>query len=530
MALGKDEIVVGLQELGIQPGIVLMVHSSLSALGEVEGGANTVIEALLEVLGPEGTLLMPAMSGDVVFDLDESRVNVGLIPETFRHWPGVIRSLHPTHSVCALGPQAQYLIEGHIDEPTAIGPGSPWGKLANMPNGYVLLMGVDQDRNTLLHYPEDIVDAPYLSTIEREYKDPSGGEIRLKQLCRFPGPHRDFIGLDRLFLEGEAMRVGQVGTAVCRLMHAGQTVELELSALRADPAAVLCTNPRCVDCLRQRAAIRRVRLAAESFTLTAVVDDVGAEPAELRSSLETLRLVGVQDVELGPDLTAALVVGGEEAQLAAAEALSDTKMRLHTVAWRLPSEEWVPGNEPSLRDVLILTERLGGHKLILTPGPLQGDPSPGLFEEAAKFIEELRPAARAAGLGLMIENVPGSLLARGENCAALLGRLGPDVAELAFNPAHFAQAGERPFLQTFYKCSFKPCIGQLYVCDGCGPGAPLYRPYTLPGEGQGEVKELISILRCRSFGGSLCLRLGWGRGEQDMRDQANAFWRLMDTL
>lgn len=531
MALGKDDIVSGLRELGVRPGMVLMVHSSLSSLGEVEGGAPDVIQALLEVLGPEGTLLMPAMTGDSVFDIEASEVNVGIIAETFRHWPGVRRSLHPTHSVCAIGPQAERLLEGHLDQPTAVGPGSPWGKLAEMEEAHVLLVGVDQDRNTLLHYPEELADAPYLSIIERDYKDPATGEIRRKQLCRYPGPHRDFIGLDRLFVEGGAMSVGRIGGAVCRLMQARKVVELELAALRADPAAVLCTNPRCVDCLRQRAAIGRARLMAESFVLTAVVDDVSPGPAALEASLRTLELLGIQQAEIGPGLAEALVKGGEEAQLHAAQVAADGGIRVYAVAWGLPSEEWVSGDEPALRGALILAERLGARHLVLSPGPLaDASRKSAAVEAATRFLQDLQPAARAANLRLLVENVPGSLLSCGQDCAALLGGLPPGAVELAFNPAHFAQVGEKPFLQTYYKCSYKAKIGQFYMCDGCGPGAPLFQLYTLPGEGQGEVKELLSILRCRSFGGSVCLKLGWGRGEREMHEQVRAFWRLMDAL
>ena len=531
--LTKQDIVAGLRDLGVRQGMVLMVHASLSALGEVEGGAPTVIEALLEAIGPDGTLAMPAMSADPIFDVNNSPSAVGIISETFRQWPGVRRSLHPTHSACALGPQAEFLLEGHIDEPTAVGPGSPWGKLASLPNGYVLLIGVDQDRNTLLHHAEELVDAPYLRTVTREYKDPDTGEIKQKQLCRYPGPHRDFIGLDRLFLDGGAMVMGRIGQAVCRLMHAGRAVELEVAALERDPAAVLCTNPRCIDCLKQRAAIRRARLAEESFTLTAVVDDVTAEPAKLRWALDVLRMLGIHDVQLGPELLAALLQGGEEEQLAAAGALTDSGTRVASVAWRVAAEEWVPGEPMALKEVLMLAERLGARLLILQPEPSASHVNlEAWMEQACGFIEDLLPAARAAGLEVAVENMPGSPLARREACFQLLEALPEGAIGLALNPAHFAQEGQAPFRAVFYRAPgrIKRAIRQLYVCDGCGPDAPLRQDFVLPGHGQGEVKELISILRCRSFSGTMCLHTGWDRGEAAMHRQAKAFWRLMDSM
>ena len=268
----KQQILDDLRALGVGPGMTLMVHSSLSALGQVEGGAESVIEALIEAVGPEGTLAMPVMSGGV-FDIETSPSNVGTITEVFRSWPGVKRSFHPTHSACAIGPYADYLLEDTLDHPTAIGSESPWGRLSRLPAGHVLLLGVDQDRNTLLHYPEEIVRAPYLNTIERHYRD-ENGEARLKTLELFPGPHRDFIGLEPLIREGKAMRIGKVGRAVGRLMHAGSTVEIVLKALRRDPAAVLCDNPNCDDCTMQRGMIKEHDLAEYDFTTAVLLDDL----------------------------------------------------------------------------------------------------------------------------------------------------------------------------------------------------------------------------------------------------------------
>ncbi|MBC7287889.1 MAG: AAC(3) family N-acetyltransferase [Armatimonadetes bacterium] len=529
--LTKDQIVEGLRELGVKPGMVLMVHASLSALGAVEGGPQTVIEALLEAVGPDGTLAMPAMSGDRIFDLENSPSSVGIISETFRKWPGVRRSLHPTHSACALGPQADYLVEGHINEPTAVGPGSPWGKLASLPNGYVLLMGVDQDRNTLLHHAEELVRAPYLRTITREYKDPRSGEIKQKQLHLYPGPHRDFIGLDRLFLEAGAMVVGRIGSAVCRLMNAKRVVEVELAALERDPAAVLCTNPRCIDCLKQRAAIRRARLADETFILTAVIDDISTDPDRLAWAVEILKLTGVHDAEIGPELARALISGGETAQLSAAEAFADAAVRVQSISWELEAQAWVPGEPAALQEVLEIGERLGARLLVLKPGP-GPDVAANWVQTAKLFIEDLYPAARAAGLELAIQNAASSPLATGETCVQLLQQVPEEVAGLAFHPAEFARAGCKPFLDVFYKApgSIKRRIRQLYVSDGCGPNSPLRQDYVLPGHGQGEVKELISALRCRSFSGNLCLHAGWGHGEEVLYQQAAAFWHLLDTM
>lgn len=530
MTLTKAEILSGLRELGVRPGMVLMVHASLSALGQVEGGAATVIEALTEALGPTGTLAMPAFGEpNEVFDVEASPASTGAVAEAFRRWPGVRRSLHPTHSVCALGPLADELVAGHIEETSPFSRTSPWGKIASHPQGYVLLLGVDQNSNMVLHVAEDIVDAPYLTTTLADYRDPNTGEIRQKQVCRFPKGHRDFLSLDSLFLDTGAMRQGKIGTAACSLIHAGKALELLILALRRDATAVLCSNPRCDDCLRHRAAIRRVRLSEEPFILAAVADDVSPKPQDLPWSLQVLARWGVQHVELGPAMMTALVQGGEPAQLDAAEALGDAGARVLSVAWSLPAEDWHAGAVTTLDPVLEVAQRLGARKLVLTPTSAAAD-AQAWIQQAQQFLCELRPAAEAAEVEIVVENAPRTPLATAASCAVLFEALPNGVAKLAFNPAHFAQAGERPVLQAYINKKLKRYVGHLYVCDGCGPGAPLREEYVPVGQGEGQVKEIISNLRARSFAGSMCLRAGWGTGEAVFVAQAAAFWRLLEAL
>jgi aminoglycoside 3-N-acetyltransferase len=119
----KQQIVKDLRSLGIQEGSVIFVHSSLKSIGFVEGGAETVIDALMEAVGPEGTLTMPCLSvsGSMVKTLERGSVfdpkitpsTVGAITEAFRKRQDVCRSIHPTHSVCAWGAKAGWITSGH---------------------------------------------------------------------------------------------------------------------------------------------------------------------------------------------------------------------------------------------------------------------------------------------------------------------------------------------------------------------------------------------------------------------------------
>lgn len=126
----RRQLIADLRALGVQSGMLLMVHSSLSSLGHVLGGPATVIEALLEVLGRRGTLVMPSFNhrrAYVFNPLTTPTIN-GAIADAMWCRPDAVRSFHPSHAVCAIGPYAEELCQGHI-EAGGWGPDSPIGRL-----------------------------------------------------------------------------------------------------------------------------------------------------------------------------------------------------------------------------------------------------------------------------------------------------------------------------------------------------------------------------------------------------------------
>ena len=170
----KQDILDALAKAGVARGQAIMVHTSLSSLGFVCGGAQVLIEALLESVGPEGTIMMPTQSWKNLdpaagvhwqepeswwqlirdnwpaYDKDITPTNsMGAVAEMFRRWPGTLRSDHPARSVAASGKFAQYLTENH-DLSNIFGEGSPIAKLYEL-DGSVLLIGVGYDKNTSLH-------------------------------------------------------------------------------------------------------------------------------------------------------------------------------------------------------------------------------------------------------------------------------------------------------------------------------------------------------------------------------------------
>ncbi len=173
----REMIESDLHSLGITHDDVLLVHSSLSSLGWVVGGAVTVIQALLNLVGSNGTLIMPAQSSSYSDPVGWKNPPVpqswfqtirdcmpafephitptsgmGIIPEVFRKFPDVLRSDHPLLSFVAKGKDAKYITEGH---PLSYGLGnrSPLGKINEL-NGKILMLGTDYNTCTSLHLAE----------------------------------------------------------------------------------------------------------------------------------------------------------------------------------------------------------------------------------------------------------------------------------------------------------------------------------------------------------------------------------------
>lgn len=240
-----EDLVGDLRALGVGPGRILMVHSSLSSLGYVLGGAASVVRALLTALGPDGTLVMPGFSPAVTdpalwaerpfadaqlerarahvpaFDPETTPTSMGAIPETFRRWPGTRRSAHPQVSVCALGPRAAGIVTPHALA-WGQGAGSPFERLTSMDAG-LLLLGVGFNRATLLHYAESRVP----NRREKLRRFPVGDSpdrtwLEVPDVGDDRNTHFPAIGAAYL-AEGRA-RTGRVGAAEAVLASAADLV------------------------------------------------------------------------------------------------------------------------------------------------------------------------------------------------------------------------------------------------------------------------------------------------------------------
>jgi aminoglycoside 3-N-acetyltransferase len=159
---GAEELVAVLREAGVQEGCVLFVHCSFNDLYAFSGTSIDVLTVLHTLVGNLGTLLMPAYTTNTfskpsrLFDAAREPTYTGLVNELFRRSPGVIRSLHPRHSICGKGPLANELLLGHEACIRANGPDSPFDRLRRLDDAYVLTLGLPPGYISILHWVEDL--------------------------------------------------------------------------------------------------------------------------------------------------------------------------------------------------------------------------------------------------------------------------------------------------------------------------------------------------------------------------------------
>jgi aminoglycoside 3-N-acetyltransferase len=165
----KEQIIIELNNFGINQGMSIFVHSSLSKLGNIVSGADTVVEALIETVGQDGSIMMPGFTirksmlnsleflqkNDITFDYKTEKPLVGAIPRSFFKLENIHRSIHPTHSVLAWGKNAEHITSGQENCNTTFGIGTPLYKLIET-DSYIMGLGSDLAHVTFYHVLEDL--------------------------------------------------------------------------------------------------------------------------------------------------------------------------------------------------------------------------------------------------------------------------------------------------------------------------------------------------------------------------------------
>ncbi len=249
----RDEIAAALRSLGLPAGANVFVHSSMSSIGYVEGGADSIVGALLGVLGPAGTLIVPTFTfshgrnANPVFDPAHDPSEMGRVTEVARRRPGTRRSCHLFHSVAALGAQAEEFTACH--GPSAWAADGPFWKL-NALDAHILLVGVPYLRCTFFHLMEQLVQVPYRRwrEVEARLQDRDGSQRPLHTLTYGPKPGfggNDLNKLGALLEERGLVRVGSLGNAVVRLFRARDAFEVGLAQYKVDPLLFVLTDSKC---------------------------------------------------------------------------------------------------------------------------------------------------------------------------------------------------------------------------------------------------------------------------------------------
>jgi aminoglycoside 3-N-acetyltransferase len=248
------EIVTQLEQIGVRPGGVLLVHTSFRAVRPVRGGPTALIEALRTALGRDGTLVMPSMTaGDSVFDPRSTPTEaMGVVAELFWRQPGALRSTHPGASFAAAGPlAAQICREQPLSPPH--GPDSPVGRVRDL-DGQVLLLGVGHSENTTLHLAEAVAAVPY--SVSHPCVVEVDGAPRTVMIPETDHCCTRFALADDWLRSRGLQREGKVGNASARLARSRDIVTVAVEHLAVDPLVFLCPPAaRCVECDGARASI-----------------------------------------------------------------------------------------------------------------------------------------------------------------------------------------------------------------------------------------------------------------------------------
>jgi aminoglycoside 3-N-acetyltransferase len=269
----RQDIVRGLAALGLKPGDNVLVHSALSSFGRVEGGPNTVIDALLDAIGPAGTLVFPTFTGDAVIsaflgqsgsvgavtlpavanvNLDdiatprEEHIETGIIPKTARRRGDFLKGNHPLYSICAKGPLAAALVEANDRFIFPSAQRKPI-YLLGQHGGKALLIGVPHEANSSIHLIAEfagleykIQDKPYWSLTVTEFLAmPRPRQLELIRLhCGMNLTYNlknRFDRIEGVLQQAGQINIGKVGNSELRLMPIAQMLRLGLEAVKKNP-------------------------------------------------------------------------------------------------------------------------------------------------------------------------------------------------------------------------------------------------------------------------------------------------------
>jgi len=245
MVYTKKDLISDFAAIGLTKGDSVIVHSSCKSIGKVEGGAETVIEALLDTIQSEGTLLFPNLNiwqefnkdNPPCFDLRGATVRkLGIIPEIFKFHYATHFSIHPTHSLMGRGKNAGLITPEHELAGYPCGPGTPWKKNIDL-KGKILLLGVTPHSNTSYHCVEEHIKNSY-----RLSKEPiegvvvvDGKEMIVRSYLHAWAPKIDFSILNKTLEEAGYLKRGRIGEAESLCISAKEFFDAGMEKVKKNP-------------------------------------------------------------------------------------------------------------------------------------------------------------------------------------------------------------------------------------------------------------------------------------------------------
>jgi aminoglycoside N3'-acetyltransferase len=243
-------MVAGLKSAGLAAGDLVIVHTSLSAFGKVQGGPDTLIDAILDVLAPAGTVIFPTFAGVKLDHLEltpqQNPAYTGIVPVTASRRPGFVNSTHPFYACCGHGPLAQEICQFNDRR---IFPSAKDKFIYRMGElgGKVLLLGVTHDNNSAVHLVEEFSRVEYKvqdlqwwnTTIEefralpREKRQEAIDRHLAHNLPYRPAVHLNAI--DQPLRRIGAIRTVRIGNAQCHLMKIMDVVRVGEEESRKNP-------------------------------------------------------------------------------------------------------------------------------------------------------------------------------------------------------------------------------------------------------------------------------------------------------
>lgn len=247
----REQLTAQLKDMGLTGEETILIHSSMKAIGEVDGRADTVLDVWMDYF-KEGLLLLPTHtwktvnSDNPVYNPAKTPSCVGILTNLFMKREGVIRSLHPTHSMAGYGRKASEYLKGEEYNNTPCTPGGCYDRLKDV-GGKVLLVGVGHERNTYIHSIEEVLNVPNrLSDMPMKLRiecsdNEAGTTVYVRKHYNAQQPHisEDFVKLNQIFIEQGVVKKVKFGAADSLLCDARGMFEVVRHVIATDPQCIV---------------------------------------------------------------------------------------------------------------------------------------------------------------------------------------------------------------------------------------------------------------------------------------------------